>query len=242
MTRERHRSFGNAAREYDRIRLAPPAEAIDWFLAGDERVVLDLAAGTGQLTRLLEDAGVDVVAVEPDERMREVLRTRSPRARVLDGVAERIPLPDASVDAVVVGSAWHWFDSGPALAEVARVVRDGGRLGVAGTSPDPFVDWVADLFDTDAEPHKEKVRRIYVDVTLPDSPFTPVTTKEFVSTVPMTPDAALELFATHSDYLVADETERARLDARRKAVFAGETGPVDLPVRSWAWRTVRLPR
>jgi SAM-dependent methyltransferase len=241
MTGERHRSFGDTAREYDRIRLAPPAEAIDWFLAGDERLVLDLGAGTGQLTRVLDD--VDVVAVEPDERMREVLRARSPRARVRDGVAERIPLPDASVDAVVVGSAWHWFDPARALAEVARVVRDGGRLGVAGLSPDPFVDWVADLFDTDAEPHKGKVRGIYVDVELPaDAPFTPVTTQEFVSSVPMTPEAVLELFATHSDYLVADEAERARLDARRKAVLAGETGPIDLPVRSWAWRTVRLPR
>lgn len=99
------------------MRLAPPAEAVSWLLASDERLVLDLAAGTGQLTRLLELIDVDVVAVEPDERMRGLLHDRSPRARVLDGVAEGIPLSDGSVDAVVVGSAWHWFEPAKALAE-----------------------------------------------------------------------------------------------------------------------------
>jgi SAM-dependent methyltransferase len=242
----RPRSFGDAAEEYDRVRLVPPAEAITWLLASDERLVLDLAAGTGHLTRFLERIGLDVVAVEPDEQMRAVLHGWSPRARVLDGVAERIPLSDASVDAVVVGSAWHWFKPGEALAEVARVVRDGGRLGVVGTSPDPFVDWMGELFDTEAEPYKENVRRIYVDVELPaGAPFDPVATASFGSLVPMAPEDALGLFRTASHYLVADAAERARLDARRGAVLAehlDDAGLINLPIRSWAWRTERLDR
>ena len=103
------------------------------------RRVLDLAAGTGKLTRLLVATGADVVAVEPDPAMRVAL----PDA--LEGSAEAIPLPDASVDVVTVGQAFHWFDAPAALAEIARVLRPGGGLGLVWNERDESVPWVAEL-------------------------------------------------------------------------------------------------
>src|SRR5439155_12571413 len=91
--------------------------------------VLDLAAGTGKLTRVLRAAGLDVVPVEPLAAMRERLDG------ALDGTAEAIPLPDASVDAATIGDAWHWFDPVRAGDELARVVRPGGHVAVMWQYP-----------------------------------------------------------------------------------------------------------
>lgn len=122
-------SFGVAAAEYDRVRPGYPAAVLSWAL-GDEPVrVVDLGAGTGKLTRLLSRAGHDVVAVEPDELMRrQLVLTCGPEVQVLAGTGEDLPLPDASVDAVVVAQAWHWMDHTRAAAEAARVLRPGGAL------------------------------------------------------------------------------------------------------------------
>jgi SAM-dependent methyltransferase len=98
--------------------------------------VLDLAAGTGKLTRALLAGGLDVVAVEPQAPLRATLSERVGAARVLEGLAEEIPLTDASVDAVTVADAFHWFDHGAALAEIRRVLRPGGGLAVLSTFPD----------------------------------------------------------------------------------------------------------
>jgi ubiquinone/menaquinone biosynthesis C-methylase UbiE len=118
---------------------------VDWLLPADCAVAVDLAAGTGLFTRTLGGRAREVVAVEPDERMRHVLTRRSPGVRVLDGRAEDIPLTDGCADAVFVSHAWHWFDPERAVPEIARVLRDGGRLGVVWTSRDRDEDWVAGL-------------------------------------------------------------------------------------------------
>jgi SAM-dependent methyltransferase len=98
--------------------------------------VLDLAAGTGKLTRALLTAGLDVSAVEPQSELREILIAGVGRERVRDGVAEEIPFPDALFTAVTVADAFHWFDHAAALAEIARVLRPGGGLAVLTTVPD----------------------------------------------------------------------------------------------------------
>jgi ubiquinone/menaquinone biosynthesis C-methylase UbiE len=97
------------------------------------------------VTKELIGHAARVVAVEPDERMRAVLADRCPRAEVLAGRGEDIPLPAASVDAVVVWAAWHWLDPGRAVPEITRVLRPGGRLGVLWVSRDMRVPWVAEF-------------------------------------------------------------------------------------------------
>lgn len=97
---------------------------------GPSATVLDLAAGNGRLTRALVERFEHVIAVEPHAEMRDALATAAPQAELLAGVAEAIPLTSGSVDAVFVGSAFHWFDAGRALPEIARVLRPGGALGL----------------------------------------------------------------------------------------------------------------
>lgn len=135
--------FGTIAEDYGRLRPAPCAAAVDWLLPEGCGRVLDLAAGAGTLTALLAQRVPEVVAVEPDDRMRAVLSARNPGVTSLKGTAEEIPLPDGGLDAVVVSSAWHWFDTERAVPEIARVLRPGGRLSVVWNGLDNQVPWVA---------------------------------------------------------------------------------------------------
>ena len=132
----RRLSFGSVATDYDRYRPPPPPQALDWLIPSGAQAVLDLAAGTGVVTRELIGRAARVIAVEPDERMRAVLADRCPLAEVLAGRGEDIPLPAASVDAVVISAAWHWLDPALAVPEITRVLRPGGRLGVIWVSRD----------------------------------------------------------------------------------------------------------
>ena len=107
--------------------------------------VLDLGAGTGKLTRQLVERGLDVMAVEPLAGMRGELTRVLPGVPVREGTAEAIPLPDQSVDAVLVAQAWHWVDPARAVPEVARVLRPGGTLGLVWNSRDERVPWLVEL-------------------------------------------------------------------------------------------------
>ena len=137
-------SFGAAAEAYAAARPTYPVDALRFVLPPDARRVLDLGAGTGKLTSVLLDLGLDVVAVEPDDAMRSLI---DPRAQVLKGSAEDVPVADGSVDAVVVGQAWHWFDEALALQSVRRVVRPGGTLGLLWNVLDDSTGWPRDLAD-----------------------------------------------------------------------------------------------
>jgi SAM-dependent methyltransferase len=92
--------------------------------------VVDLAAGTGKLTRGLVGRFGRVVAIEPLAEMRAELERQVPEAEARDGTAEGIPLADGGTDAVLVAQAFHWFDGRRALDEIARVLRLGGGLGL----------------------------------------------------------------------------------------------------------------
>lgn len=142
--------FADVAGAYERGRPEyPPAVvgalAAELGLAPGDRV-LDLAAGTGKLTRALVDWGLDVTAVEPQQEMRDILTDAIGADRVLEGVAEAIPLPDGTVHAVTVADGFHWFEPGPALAEIRRVLIPGGGLAVIGTIPDwTGASWAAEV-------------------------------------------------------------------------------------------------
>ena len=136
-------SFAHVADEYERGRPGYPREAIRWLLGPDPLDVLDLGAGTGKLTAALLAAGHRVTAVEPLAEMRAILTATLPQAQALEGTAERLPLDDASVDAVAVGAAFHWFDQEAAQAEIARVLRAPGVLGLLGNGFDISTPWVA---------------------------------------------------------------------------------------------------
>lgn len=139
-------SFGAAAAAYAEHRPDYAQAAVRWALelAPGARV-LDLGAGTGKLTATLVALGADVVAVEPDQAMLTELRRALPAVRALPGSAEAIPLPDASVDAVLAGNALHWFDMAVAGPEMARVLVSDGILAGLWNVVDNRVDWVAGL-------------------------------------------------------------------------------------------------
>jgi ubiquinone/menaquinone biosynthesis C-methylase UbiE len=141
-------AFGERAEDYERGRPGWPADNIAALLdRWGAREVVDLAAGTGKLTRILA-AHADVTAIEPVDGMRAVLAREVPAARVMSGTAEAIPLPDESVDAVFVAEALHWFDIERAAAEIARVLRPGGHLAVLFNQLDgDEADWMKELFE-----------------------------------------------------------------------------------------------
>jgi len=161
---ERAMSFGSIAEDYDGLRPQAPQQAVDWLVPPGCEVAVDVGAGTGLFTRALVDRAAQVIAVEPDARMRTVLTARSPGVRVVEGRGESIPLPDASADAVFVSSAWHWMDGERATPEIGRVLRDGGRFGLIWTSRDREVDWVRNLDrlpgqDTSDAESADRIRR-----------------------------------------------------------------------------------
>jgi len=139
-------SFGAAATAYAEHRPDYAQDAVRWALESAPGLrVLDLGAGTGKLTATLVAVGADVTAVEPDPAMLTELRHALPDARALPGSAEAIPLPDASVDAVLAGNAMHWFDMAVAGPEIARVLVPGGILAGLWNVMDDRADWVAGL-------------------------------------------------------------------------------------------------
>ena len=141
------RGFDIASEPYERGRPDYPVEALR-FLAqelglGPDREVVEIAAGTGKLTRGLLPFAVRLVAIEPSAGMRATFQRTVPGVAVEDGTAEAIPRASASADAIVVGQAFHWFRFGAALDEFYRVLRPGGGLGLVWNRRDESVAWVA---------------------------------------------------------------------------------------------------
>lgn len=141
------RGFSAEAQAYARGRPEYPAAILPWLANEMEvaagKVVVDLGAGTGKFTKLLMLTGADVIAVEPVEAMRAQLTASLASVQVRAGTATAIPIAAASADAVVCAQAFHWFATEAALAEIHRVLRPGGGLGLVWNVRDEAVDWVA---------------------------------------------------------------------------------------------------
>ncbi|MBY8884093.1 class I SAM-dependent methyltransferase [Streptomyces sp. PTM05] len=255
-------SFGTVAEEYGRLRPAPCDEAVEWLVPKDRRTVLDLAAGAGTLTALLAERVPEVVAVEPDDRMRAVLAARRPDVRALRGTAESIPLTDGRVDAVVVSSAWHWFDAPRAVTEIARVLRPGGTLGVVWNGMDSSVPWVAEWQagmrsgrpgnsgNSDARPQEQGRRfvargeRLREDIASGGPLFGEVEQATFSCVRSATPADVAALLGTYSRVILLPEEERRQLIAQaeellRERLPEGEE-TLRVPFRSLCWRVTRL--
>jgi SAM-dependent methyltransferase len=143
--------FAAQADSYARGRPDYPDAIVGWMHdrlgLSAETTALDLGAGTGKFTAYLLRSGTKVIALEPVQQMREKLLQALPGVEARDGTAEAIPLPDASVDAVVCAQSFHWFATKPALAEIHRVLKPGGTLGLVWNMRDEGVAWVAALTD-----------------------------------------------------------------------------------------------
>ena len=233
-------SFGGAAAAYERARPTYPPATVDWLVPTAARRVLDLGAGTGKMTRLLVARGLDVVAVEPSAGMRAALEVAVPGATALAGSAEAIPLPDASVDAVVVAQAWHWVDPVRASAEAARVLRPGGRLALTWNIRDVAVPWMAEL--------EELLRRHGESDDDEDpvvaAPFGPLErhTERWQYTI--APNAVADLVASRSYVIVMEEAQRAAvLDQVRALVdrwrAATPSGLIAVPYETRSFRAHR---
>jgi SAM-dependent methyltransferase len=209
------RSFGPAADLYDRVRPRYPIEAIRWILGDRPLTVVDLGAGTGILTRQLVGIGYEAIPVEPDPGMRRKLSETGGAPAALEGSAEAVPLPDASVDAVVAGQAYHWFDHERAHAEIARVLKPGGVFGPLWNERDDEVPWIAALSEILGE------RAAPEETVRPLGPlFTAVERASFRHAVTHTLQTLLELVRSRSFYLTAEPARRAEVDAAVRDLYA----------------------
>jgi SAM-dependent methyltransferase len=222
-------SFGNVAETYDRVRPPYSTKLLDRaqeVLGLDPAArVLDLAAGTGRLTRELERRFGEVTAVEPDERMRGV------HGSAVEGSAEAIPLEDASVDAVFVGEAFHWFDPAQAIPEVARVLRPRGGLAIFWnhwfeTEP-PLPDDALAILREPWE-RSQAQRRPPWDEAFTESPFEPLQVERERDEITVDPDELLTLYSTTSSLAVLPAGERDAILSRARPLLPG---PYRLPVK-----------
>ncbi|PZU49683.1 MAG: SAM-dependent methyltransferase [Microbacterium sp.] len=244
---EMARSFGAAAGEYEQGRPEYPADAVRWLL---EHVpqgarVADVGAGTGKLTRVVEGllahAGGEVIAVEPDSQMLDALRGLAPGVETLVGTAEHINMPDESLDAVVLGQAWHWVEPVAGSAEVARVLKPGGTLGLIWNIRDESVPWVARLTQVMKGSAAEQL--LSGDGPRVEAPFGELERRSWEWKRPMTRAALTSMVLSRSYIITASPDDRARIEREIGALFdeigaVGEAS-VDLPYLTHAFRTRR---
>ena len=242
---ERATSFGSETGSYEKGRPEYPAEAVRWLLeplAAGSRTIVDIGAGTGKLTRAVLALGsTTVTAVDPDAQMLEALREKSPAVETLTGTAEKLPLADADVDAAVLGQAWHWVEPVAASAEIGRVVRPGGVLGLIWNVRDDRVDWVRRLTAImHGSPAEEMIATDAVRVA---APFGTLEERRWDWTRAMT-RAELHAMARSRSYLItASDEEKARVALGMDELF-DELGLVEgatlsMPYVTAAYRAIR---
>jgi len=230
--------FGRSAEIYDRSRATYPADAVDFFVdvlrIEPGRRVCDLAAGTGIFTRLIVASGATLVACEPVAGMRAEFRRHLPQVDLVAGTAEQLPFASASLHAVTVMQALHWFDGPTATAELHRVLVPGGRIGYAWNARDRSIDWVDRVWAVMDRVEKRAPWRAHDSATPPQATettrapeqfgdpngwtegragtfttgFSPVRYARFFHEQPVTPEGVVERVAGVSHVQVLPEPER----------------------------------
>lgn len=256
-------SFGAVASTYERFRPGPPPAAIAWMLPDSANIVVDLGAGTGAMTKDLLGKVDRVIAIEPDDRMREILASNLPEVTALRGTGESMPLDTSSVDVVLASSSWHWMDPDRALQETARVLVPGGTLGVVWAGPDPdgpFVSQAQAMLtemssgqkgptaSSDREPDlgrdvMDTENRVETVVRIPDdSLFTQPEQTSLTWDVPLTADELIGLLGTFSWIITMPDDRRAHVISEARRVLREGLGisgdvTVNIQYRSEVWRT-----
>jgi SAM-dependent methyltransferase len=218
-----------AAELYERVRPSYPQSAIAFILEelgiDESSELLDLAAGTGKLTRALLHTGARVTAIEPLDGMRSVLARELPEVTAMAGSAEQIPLEDASVDAVFVGQAFHWFDADAAPPEIARVLRPGGGLVPIWNTREERASWVAEVrklverYKREAPFHESQEWRKGIERS---GLFGPIEERMFEQVQELSRPEAIEVFASRSYVAALPQAEREQVLEQIAAVVPDE--------------------
>jgi SAM-dependent methyltransferase len=229
------RSFELVAEVYERARPGYPPAAVSWIAdrldLRSDRIVLDLGAGTGKLTRSLVDTGARVIAVEPGDAMRAELERAVPRAQAIRGSAEDIPLPNASVDAITIGQAFHWFRHDVAIPELHRVLRPRGGVALIWNTRDP------------EHPLHREIGELIAPFVPPDRPapdewsrqlgeselFGPLEARRFSFIHQLDADGLADRMASVSFVAAAPPDARRELDSRLRQLAERLGGRVDFP-------------
>ncbi len=231
------RAFDATAAAYERGRPDYPQAAVDALAGalgiGAGTTVVDLGAGTGKLTRLLVPTGARVIAVEPLAGMRAELETAVPSAEVLDGTADAMALPKGSADAVVAAQAFHWFAGEEALAEIHRVLRPEGGLGLMWNVRDVSVPWVARLTEIldryapdDVPRHRRDDWRRVFETT---DRFTTLEQRSFPHAQVVDPQSVRDRVGSISFVAVLSQRTRQAVLDEVAALVAAEPPPVTIP-------------
>ncbi len=240
------------ARDYDELRPSYAPEAVEWAAErGSLRKgssVVDLAAGTGQLSKLFAGLGMKPIAVAPAANMRAVFGERLPGVRVVDGTAERMPLPDGSADVVVVGNAFHHFERQPAFAQIHRVLRLGGALALFWAWPleeeqlsIPGLREIDEVV-TAARASNDIATAYRSWAAVPDAAdgFGPFERREFPVTHVLPSSRLVDLYATSSDVAsLSDPVRNDLLDGIRR-LSSALPDTLHLPARSVVGLCLRL--
>jgi len=242
---ERYRfSFDGVADVYERSRPGYAPEAVTWI---SQRLplgrVLDLAAGTGKLTRQLVPYALEVVAVEPGDEMRRVLQEVVPGVEALFGTAEAIPLPDESVDVVTVAQAFHWFDADRAVAEIARVLRPGGGLGLIWNTFDtsvPWIDALRALVDGHRHGEPQYGHARWRDAFVTTRRFEPLEEHTFGLVQELETEELVDRIGSTSYIATLAEPEREKLFDEIRALVADLPRPLRLAYRTDTYVTRRV--
>jgi SAM-dependent methyltransferase len=239
--RGRAASFAAVADAYERARPGYPEAAVRWLVGEEPRDVVDLGAGTGKLTRSLVALGHRVTAVEPLPEMIARLIEAVPGVTAVEGGAESIPLPAASADVVTAAQAFHWFDHGAALREIARVLRPGGSVALVWNTRDDREPWVAQL--SEEAIGSEGIEERDAATPIEESGlFGTVERASCPYSQQLDREGLIDLVLSRSYCAVLTQEERAPVLDRVERIFAEHAvdGVVELPYVTECFRAVRL--
>ncbi len=250
------RSFGDVANSYEQGRPRYPSAALDHLARELElngySTVVDLAAGTGKLTRDLVPRFARVIAVEPLEEMRKGLERTVPGATALSGTAEAMPLADESAAATFVAQAFHWFAHAAALAEIARVLEPRGGLALLfNTSPWERREgtWFTALHEVleeraDLATARRHMTGWWLDVFDDDPRFPPPENAVFEHEQRLPPDGFVASLASRSYISTLAEPAREALLGEARAMLDRDDAPLEagevvIPLRTEVYWTRR---